>query len=455
MAARIYYYSTNRKYSNFSDEIPFPQALQMGQAPDGGLFMPNRIPRISKDVLFGLSDLSFPEIAFLVLKQFLASEMPESQLKKLAQRAYTFQVPIERVDDQRFLLRLDQGPTASFKDFAAQMLARLTGYFKQGEKNLSLLVATSGDTGSAIGHAFHGIPGIDVYILYPRQEVSPAQEMQLTSINGNVHAVAIDGKFDDCQNMVKNAFADPELRRFRLISGNSINIGRLLPQTIYYFYAYSRVAQLGHPVVFSIPSGNFGNALGCELARRMGLPVEKIVIATNANDEFPRFLQSERYEPITPSRKCLSNSMNVGHPSNLARLFDLYGGNVDKNGVLHEKPDVKQMRRAIFSVSISDEETVALMRQFWQEKKVLLEPHGAVAAAGLEAFLKSEGDPGVPLISLETAHPGKFSEILEEKLGFAPEVPDSLKDQGGKSRYAVLPDDYTIFREYLFEHLKS
>ena len=455
MAARISYYSTNRNFSNFSDEISFPQALLMGQAPDGGLFMPNHIPQISQDEIARLRHLPFDEIASFVLGKFLDSEIPQSQLKKLAREAYTFEVPLERVDAQRVILRLDQGPTASFKDFAAQMLARLTGYFKGEIKNLSLLVATSGDTGSAIGHAFHGISGIDVYILYPRQEVSPAQEVQLTSINENVHAVAIDGKFDDCQNMVKSAFADPELSRFQLISGNSINIGRLLPQMIYYFYAYSRVAEPGQKVVFSIPSGNFGNALGCELARRMGLPVEKIIIATNANDEFPRFLQNGEYRPITPSRKCLSNSMNVGHPSNLARLFDLYGGNVDKSGVLHKKPNLEEMRRRIFGVSISDEETVETMKRFWQEKRVLLEPHGAVAAAGLEEFLRAEGNPEVPLIFLETAHPGKFSEILQEQLGITPELPSPLKQEKRKNRYAVLPDDYTIFREYLFEHLKK
>ncbi len=455
MAARIYYYSTNRTFSNYSDEISFPEALLMGQAPDGGLFMPNAIPQISATEMKQMAEMEFPDLAAFVLGKFLEEEIPQSKLLQLAREAYTFDVPVEAFDDRRFILRLDRGPTASFKDFAAQMLARLTGYFNGGSKHLSLLVATSGDTGSAIGQAFHGISGIDVYILYPRQEVSPAQERQLTSINGNVHAVAVDGKFDDCQNMVKSAFADPELRRFHLISGNSINIGRLLPQMIYYFYAYFRVAQPGQRVVFSIPSGNFGNALGCELAKRMGLPVEKIVISTNANDEFPRFLQTGVYRPLSPSRKCLSNSMNVGHPSNLARLFDLFGGNVDKNGVLHKQPDLKKLRSAIFSVSISDAQTVDTLVTHWQNKSILLEPHGAVAVAGLEAFLQTEGDPDLPLIALETAHPGKFSEVLQEHLGIAPELPPSLQRQNRKNRYAVLPNQYEIFREYLFENLKA
>ncbi len=455
MALSISYYSTNRAFSNFSQEVSFSEALLLGQAPDGGLFMPSTIPQISTEDIRQLPHLDFAEMAAFVLGKFLKEEIPESELHNLARQAYTFEVPIESVEERRFILRLDRGPTASFKDFAAQMLARLTYYFSRGEKKLNLLVATSGDTGSAIGHAFHGLPGINAYILYPRQEVSPAQEWQLTSIHGNVHAVAVDGKFDDCQNMVKSAFSDAELKRFHLISGNSINIGRLLPQMIYYFYAYSRVAQPGEPVIFSIPSGNFGNALGCELARRMGLPIEKIVIATNANDEFPRFLRTGKYQPISPSRKCLSNSMNVGHPSNLARLFDLYGGNVDRKGSVHKKPDLAQLRRNIFSVSISDEETVETLRRFWQEKQVLLEPHGAVAAAGLEAFLRAEGDPQVPLIFLETAHPAKFGEILKEQLGFQPEQPHSLQADGRKNRYAVLPNSYEIFREYLFDNLNA
>ncbi|HDL78664.1 MAG TPA: threonine synthase, partial [Bacteroidetes bacterium] len=327
-------------------------------------------------------------------------------------------------------------------------------YFNRNGNYLNLLVATSGDTGSAIGRAFQGIPGIFVYILYPRQEVSPKQEAQLTSINGNVRAVSVDGKFDDCQKMVKSAFLDPELRLFHLTSGNSINIGRLLPQMVYYFYAYSRLAKYEEKVIFSIPSGNFGNAIGCEIAYRMGLPVEKIIIATNENDEFPGFLQNGRYEKISPSRRCLSNSMNVGHPSNLGRLFDLYGGNVDKDGYVHRNPDRTAMRRHIFGVGISDSETIDTMVRIWREKKVILEPHGAVAFAGLESFREQEGEPDLPQIVLETAHPGKFSEVLQEYLGVTPEMPESLKHLQLKNHYIVLPNEYRIFKEYLFENLK-
>jgi len=428
----------------------------MGQAPDLGLFMPSRIPQVSMNELRRLPDMSYPEIAALILGKYLHGDISSDRLFQLTSEAYAFDIPIEKMGEDRFLLRLDQGPTASFKDFAAQMLARLMGAFKDPSVHLNLLVATSGDTGGAIGRAFHGIPGMDVYILYPKQEVSPEQEAQLTSINENVFAVAVDGKFDDCQSMVKAAFEDSELDRFHLTSGNSINIGRLLPQMVYYFYAYSRSVSPGEKVIFSIPSGNFGNAMGCELARRMGLPVEKIIIATNENDAFPRFLQSGTYKKLAHSRKCLSNSMNVGHPSNLARLFDLYGGHVDKDGRVYRVPDLRKMRESIFSVSISDAETVTTMRRLLKQDKILLEPHGAVAYAGLEKYEDQSGHHRkISKIVLETAHPGKFAGVIRDHLGFEPEIPPSLKNDSLKNKYAVLPNNYEIFKNYLLENLKK
>jgi len=455
MASRIFYYSTNQSLSHLSEHVSFKKALLMGQAPDLGLFMPDRIPSVSIEELRRLPEMSYPEIAAVILGKYLHGDIPPAQLSQLTSDAYSFDIPIEKIREDRFLLRLDQGPTASFKDFAAQMLARLMGVFKDPSVHLNVLVATSGDTGGAIGRAFHGIPGIDVYILYPKQEVSPEQEAQLTSINENVFAVAVDGKFDNCQSMVKTAFEDSELDRFHLTSGNSINIGRLLPQIVYYFYAYSRIVPPGGKVIFSIPSGNFGNAMGCELARQMGLPVETIIIATNENDAFPKFLRSGTYKKLAHSRKCLSNSMNVGHPSNLARLFDLYGGHVDKDGRVYRIPDLRKMRESIFSVSISDAETVTTMRRLLRQDKILLEPHGAVAYAGLENYEQQHGERKITKIVLETAHPGKFAGVIRDYLGFEPEIPPSLKGNSLKNKYAVLPNNYDIFKNYLLENLKK
>jgi threonine synthase len=271
------------------------------------------------------------------------------------------------------LARLDQGPTASFKDFAARFMARAMAYFKPADQQVTILVATSGDTGSAIGEAFKGLEGFRVYILYPENEVSAIQKKQLDSIGQNVQAIAVDGKFDDCQAMVKQAFSDPDpdLQPLHLTSANSINLGRILPQIVYYFYCYVNCVDSMEPAVISVPSGNFGHSLGCEIARRMGLPVDRIIIATNANDEFPAFLESAKYHKIQPSRMCLSNAMNVGNPSNLARYFELYGGTIDKEGTVHKHPDLDQMRQHLYSVAISDGQTVATMKKYYRGNGIL------------------------------------------------------------------------------------
>ncbi|MEI6314861.1 MAG: threonine synthase, partial [Syntrophus sp. (in: bacteria)] len=344
-------------------------------------------------------------------------------------------------------------PTASFKDFAARMMARLMSMVRDPEKRLNVLVATSGDTGSAVGEAFKGVPGIDVTILYPRGEVSGRQKKQLDTIGQNVRAISVDGKFDDCQDMVKQAFADPALENLNLTSANSINFGRILPQTIYYVYAYSQLAVGGEEMIFSVPSGNFGNALGCEYARRMGLPVKTLVMPTNENDEFPRFLGTGDYEKVSPSRACLSNAMNVGHPSNLARFFDLFGGTVDRNGVVHRYPDREEMQKHICSVSITDAETKKTIKRIYETYGVLLEPHGAVGWRGLEDCLEKQGD--FPLcVSLETAHPAKFPKEINELLNIDPELPQSMKDVDAREGEPVFIDaDDESFRTYLRKNL--
>jgi threonine synthase len=388
-----------------------------------------------------------------LFQAFLSAEIDERTLRRIIDDAYNYPVPLENVFARKYVLRLDQGPTASFKDFAARMMARLMSAVRDPGTRLNVLVATSGDTGSAVGEAFKGVEGIDVTILYPRQEVSGRQKKQLDTIGLNVQAVSMDGKFDDCQDMVKRAFSDPELACFHLTSANSINFGRILPQIIYYVWAWAQLSRDGEPAVFSVPSGNFGDALGCEYARRMRLPVERLVMPTNENDEFPRFLETGVYGKVSPSRACLSNAMNVGHPSNLARFFDLYGGTVDRTGAVRRVPNLEEMRKNIYSVSISDRETKKTLKRIYDQYRVLLEPHGAVGWRGLEIYLELYGDK--PLcISLETAHPAKFPDEIRELLGINPDLPPAMKDIDQRSGEPVnLSADYGEFRAYLRDHL--
>ncbi len=461
MAERILYYSTNRYLTGrpgiipFQERVTFPEALLMGQAPDEGLFMPDTIPQLPLRTVMALKGTPYTDAALLVAEAFLRQEIGTEKLREIVQDSYNFSVPLERVYDRKYLLRLDQGPTASFKDFAARMMARLMSHFRVQGKRLNVLVATSGDTGGAVGDAFKGVPGIDVYIFYPLGEVSGRQKKQLDTIGGNVRAISVRGKFDDCQNLVKLAFSDPEFSGINLTSANSINFGRILPQIIYYIYAYAQLAEADEEIVFSVPSGNFGDALGCEYARRMGLPVKKLLAPTNENDEFPRFLQTGFYTTVSPSKACLSNAMNVGHPSNLARFFDLYGGTVDKNGYVHKYPDREEMQRHIFSVSVSDGETKQTIKDAFAKYGTILEPHGAVGWKGLETFLAEQGDH--PLcVSLETAHPAKFPEEVKELLNIDPELPPGMKDIDTRAGEPFLLDNnYRDIKKFLQAHLKT
>ncbi len=460
MRKKIFYYSTNRYLNQHEDsrskaDISFREALLMGQAPDEGLFMPEIIPHLSLDDILKLKGRPYKDAALLVAETYLGADLPLETLKSVIESSYNYEVPLEKVVDRRYILRLDRGPTASFKDFAARMMARLMSHFRDPGKRLNVLVATSGDTGSAVGEAFKGVAGIDVYILYPRDEVSGRQKKQLDTIGGNVRTLSVEGKFDDCQNLVKQAFADASLSGLNLTSANSINFGRILPQMIYYVYAYAQLAERGEEIVFSVPSGNFGDALGCEYARRMGLPVARLVMPTNENDEFPHFLETGLYEKIAPSRACLSNAMNVGHPSNLARFFDLYGGTVDRTGIVHRMPDLEAMRKHIFSVAVSDEETRQTIRRVYDQYGLLLEPHGAVGWRGLEHYLAQFGEASL-CVSLETAHPAKFPEEIESLLGISPELPASMRDIDLRSGEPLLMTaDYEVFRRFLITMLKE
>lgn len=448
------YYSTNLK----APEVSFREALLKGLAPDGGLYMPSEIPQIGREEILSYRTKEYHEIATCVLKHFLKNEIDVVTLGKLCQDAYNFDVPIEKVHEGTYLLRLDQGPTASFKDFAARMMARLMNYFLPDSKNrLTILTATSGDTGSAVANAFHGLEKIDVIILFPAKEVSMMQRKQMTTLKGNIRVVSIDGKFDDCQQMVKRAFLDPELASIQLSSANSINIGRLLPQTVYYFYTWSRVANQGNEMaVFSVPSGNFGNLMGGILAREMGLPVSRFIVATNRNNEVPEYLKTGIYKTISPSFDCISNAMNVGHPSNLSRIISLYGGMMNEKGIIMKDPDIDRIRKDFYSMSISDEVTRNTISDSYQKHKVILEPHGAVAWKCLESYQEqtgSETQKGQVFISLETAHPAKFGDEICSLLGFSPLLPGSFKSIIEiPEEFSELRNDYIELRDYILRH---
>jgi len=445
----ILFHSTNGQ----SPAVNLREAFHAGQAPDRGLYLPETFPQIAPDEIAAFAQLPYAEIAFRVLSKFTEDIIPDDKLAALCRDAYNFPIPLEKVHDRVFLMRLDQGPTASFKDFAAQMMARMFGYFLRDDgRQVTILTATSGDTGSAVAHAFHGVPGVRVIVLFPIAEVSESQRKLMTTLRDNIRTIAVDGKFDDCQAMVKRAFADPDLKHIPLSSANSINIGRLLPQSVYYFYAASRLARRGEPMVFSIPSGNFGDAMGAVVAREMGLPVRKIIVPVNDNDAFPRFLASGHYEKVVPSRNSVSNAMNVGHPSNLARLVAVYGGQMDETGKIHRQPDLAAMRRDLFSTSVSDDRTRKALKSFWDQYQLLLEPHGAVAWQGFLDWLAVEPLGDVPAAIIETANPAKFPEEIHKMMTWSPDIPPKMEEALKLPEdFDRMDADYAKFKAYLIQ----
>ncbi len=454
MEKPIAYYSTNL----ISPALPFHQALIKGQAPDKGLYMPETIPEVSKELLIRMKSMAYHEIAAEIIGLFLRGVINRQQLAEMVKDAYNFEVPLENVYEKKYVMRLDQGPTASFKDFAGRMMGRLMShYLEETNGELLILTATSGDTGSAIANAFYGFENIKVVVLFPINEVTTRQRKQMTTLGKNIRIIGLDAKFDDCQALVKQAFADDELAALPLSSANSINIGRLVPQIVYYYFAYSRLTENpgDEKVIFSIPSGNFGDMMGGILAMKMGLPVERFVIATNENDEFPNFLKTGSYSKIVPSKNCISSAMNVGHPSNLARLVALYGGAMDEKGVISEMPDLKLMNREIFAVSVSDLQTRETIHSAWEKYHLLLEPHGAVGWKGLKIFLEANPhyDNKQVCISLETAHPAKFPEQINQILGIDPELPPSLAGLEEKEEsFDQMNNNYEAFKEYLIRN---
>ena len=442
----IFYKSTNRLISLLDDEVNFETALFRGIAPDEGLYMPTRIPKFTFKEIMDMENSSYSDIAFKVLNVFLKNQISEQHLKFIVRDSYNFEVPIEKLNHNTSIVRLDRGPTLSFKDFAGRFMARVMKVLKKDDEKITILVATSGDTGGAMGSSFKGLDNIEVVILYPKDEVTDFQKKQMNDLGCNVKTIEVNGKFDDCQLMVKKAFNDSDLIKLNLTSANSINIGRILPQIVYYFYTFLKCSSDYLPLIFSVPSGNFGNSLGCEIARRMGLPVKKIILAVNENDEFPKFLKKGYYHKISPSIACLSNAMNVGNPSNLARYFDLYGGSIDKNGLVNKMPDLEEMRKNIYSASVSDEETIKTMQDLFLQKKIIVEPHGAVGLKALEKYRTKTNDDYNAIV-LETAAPEKFSDSVESILN----ISLNLNKISVSKANCLVENDYNDFKSKLLD----
>lgn len=447
------YYSTNLS----SPDVSFREALLKGLAPDGGLYMPRQLPAFSEDELLSLCEKNYPEIAAQILGNLIGGEAGMEEIAEICHEIYDFEIPVEPVDGKFNIIRLDRGPTASFKDFAALFMSRMMQYFLSIEnQHIIILTATSGDTGSAVANAFHGMKNIRVIILFPSDEVTDLQRKQMTTLHDNIQVIAIDGKFDDCQFMVKKAFMDPTLAGMKLSSANSINIGRLLPQSVYYFWAWSRICTAKtEEITVSVPSGNFGNLAGGLTAWQMGLPVKKFIVSTNENDEVPEYFRTGIYSAISPSRKCISSAMNVGHPSNLSRIVAMFGGIMTEKGEFRKIPDLNRMREIMHAVSVSDSETRETIRTCYNLTGTILEPHGAVAWKGLEKFLVSNGLPSDEKLCciLETAHPAKFMDEIRKfaDIGFV--LPESLKRAiSGDEEYVSLENDYNAFRDFLIKN---
>jgi threonine synthase len=393
--------------------VSFEEAVTNGLAPDSGLYMPHNLTPLDAAFIDTLSSLSFKEISFEVARHFLKDDFTSDEIQTFINNTISFDAPVVNIHDDIFALELFHGPTLAFKDFGARFMAQVVGHYaKQSDKHVTILVATSGDTGSAVANGFMNVEGVRVVILYPSGRVSEMQEKQFTTLGGNITAIEIDGTFDDCQRIVKDAFADTSFKsQMGLTSANSINLARLIPQSFYYFYA---AAQLGRSsdLVFSVPSGNFGNLTAGLLATKMGLPLKTFVVATNANDIIPKYLETGTYEP-RQSIHTASNAMDVGTPSNFERIQALYQSNLST------------MSNELKGYAITDEETMSAIDRVFAEHHYLLDPHGAVGYAALRKYLRQSEARG---IFLATAHPGKFVGIVEQAINESFTLPDTLKD---------------------------
>ncbi|CAI9676647.1 threonine synthase [Elizabethkingia anophelis] len=427
------YYSTRGKHS-----VNIQQAVLNGLADDGGLYMPAYIPQLSASFFENIEKKTLPEIGFEVAKLFLEDSVPDAVLKQMIDEVLNFDIPVVPVHHNIYSLELFHGPTLAFKDVGARFMARLMSYFAEG-KPMKVIAATSGDTGSAVAAGFYNVPGINVYILYPKGKVSPLQEKQLTTWGGNIKALEIEGTFDDCQALAKRLLADEELQQHQVTSANSINIARLIPQSFYYFWAYAQLKNENKKIVFSVPSGNFGNLTAGLLAYKMGLPVNRFIASTNINNVVPQYLKTGTYE-AKASLSTVSNAMDVGNPSNFERMKDLF------------QEDVTKFREIISGYYFIDEETKATVQEVYKESGYLLDPHGAVAYLGLVQYQK-EQQQDFNGVLLETAHPAKFIETVEESISEKIEIPEKLSAFGKKEKVATLfPVDFQLIKAFIKQY---
>ena len=419
------------------EEVDLKEAVFKGLPDDNGLYMPTNIPKLPSSFFENIENLSFAEIAFEVTKTLIGDEIPEADIKAIIDDAVNFDAPVVKVEENVFCLELFHGPSLAFKDFGARFMSRLMSYYlKKESKNINILVATSGDTGSAVAQGFLGMEGIDITILYPSGKVSLSQEKQLTTLGQNITALEIDGVFDDCQALVKQAFLDEDLKKaMNLSSANSINIARLIPQSFYYFYAYAQTKKEGKELVFCTPSGNFGNLCGGFIAQAMGLPVKHFIAATNANDIVPRYIETGNYNP-KPSVATISNAMDVGNPSNFPRVLALHDNSYEK------------VTSNLVGCSYRDDETRKAIEQVYSASKYEMCPHTAVAYLGITDYL--EANPGFTGVYLATAHPSKFPDIVEEETGQAVEIPQRLQDIIKREKVSIkMSKDFAPFKSWL------
>ena len=426
------YFSLNHK----APIVNFEQATVQGIAPDKGLYFPESLIPLDKLMLETIEFMSNEQIAYEVIRQFVNESIPKKELRKIVEETLSFDFPLVKLDERTYSLELFHGPTMAFKDVGARFMARCLGYFNRNKKNqkIRVLVATSGDTGGAVANGFLGVEGVEVIILYPSGKVSDIQEKQLTTLGQNITALEVDGTFDDCQAMVKKAFLDEELKELHLTSANSINVARWLPQMFYYFFAYKQLKPLNKKLVFSVPSGNFGNICAGILAKSLGLPIEFFVAATNVNDTVPKFLQTGTYE-AKASTATISNAMDVGNPSNFIRIQQLFNN------------DIKALKEYFASFSFTDEETKKAMKEIYSNCDYIADPHGAVGYLGWQK-VKDEFPDSVGVF-LETAHPVKFLDIVEKTLPVKIDIPEQIKEVIDKEKKSFGIKNYEELKRFL------
>ena len=428
------YFSLNHN----SKSTLFHDAVKRGLAPDRGLYFPETIPQLPQSFFDGIEKMSIPEMAYRVIKPYVGNQILKEKLMEIVSETLDFDFPIIAITDNIAALELFQGPTLAFKDVGARFMARSLGHLnRDSNEKITVLVATSGDTGGAVANGFLGVEGINVVILYPKGKVSEIQEKQLTTLGQNITALEVDGVFDDCQEMVKTAFLDTGLSSVNLTSANSINVARWLPQMFYYFIAYRALKSKNKRLVFSVPSGNFGNICAGIMGQQMGLPIDHFIASTNVNDAVPRYLETGTYDPM-PTIQTISNAMDVGNPSNFVRIQKIFNN------------DAVKMKKNLSGYRYTDQETRKALKEIYDLKNYIADPHGAVGYLGLKEYLNEQKED-LYGVFLETAHPVKFLDSVNKTLKLEVEIPERLKDTLAKEKVSVTIKDYSELKAYLLD----